>query len=863
MYKIGIPYIKRKNAGVWLVAAMVLWAGVAFGQCERGMEGQDFWLMFLDNTEGVEENPELSVVAAASFETEINVSIPQYGWEETVTAQPGEVVRVTLPYEAAHSQTYGVVGGNGVHVTSSEPIALYASNFRFRMFDMTAVLPTESLDTEYLMQTFDGTNSMDQDEIGFVAVEDSTELCVVFREPVSILVQYEGDWDVMFYYPEDTLRVTLMRGESYQLLNNGYYGTFSGAKVFSNGKAFAAFQGSNACNVRLGNGAVQSTLDHLYEQAIPPRYWGRQFVVVPTYDYGVGSDMVEVTSSEDNCEVLFNGDSVVTLGAGETYLIELRQLAAQHGGETEGYLLETSEPACLILYMGVDTIADGNVENQYHNIGDPSTVYIPPTDQGPSSMMFQTVNTEVIQLHYVNVTVKTEDTTTVRFNGERVPFTPLECGYSFATLLAPEGVHHLTSDNARIQATVYGRGTRESYAYVAGMSTKVLSNRLYVGDRLMWTPHDSIKVCKGDTVDFRLRSDVAEQQRDWFVDGMAAGWHDSTYRFVVEGTESYEVSVALPDMCDTLRAYVVVEKEVIYVDTGICEGAVYAYDGIEYSHEGDYERRLTVTEGCVWLNLRLRVKAVPQVSIESSQDCESKTTTLIVGVTSDCEEPIYWSSVPADDGLESQSGSSVVTVAPSVGSVYTVSVGDMCVTTESVEVEPVHLIEAEMEVRPENPDADDLYITAYDRTLWSEDREWYVNGQMQGEKDRALEHCVVGYGDSVWLMLVVRNGMCVDTAEIAIRLRHDALWAPNVFTPGLDANNRFAIITRDIVQTRLEIYNRWGLLVFGSDNPTEGWDGRHDGELCKYGTYVWKLWYRPRAEDKPMKMATGTVMIIR
>lgn len=449
-----------------------LFGGRVWGQCENSMEGRDFWLMFLQNVESLDDGdsiPELSVVAAASYRTEIHVSIPRAGWADTVVAQPGEVVRVVLPYEAANSLPYADVEGAGVHVTSDEPIALYASNFRFRMFDMTSVLPTELLDTTYMMQTFDGTNSADYDEMGFVAVEDSTELCIVFRSYTSVLHQYGDDpyplsWT---FGAHDTLRTMLMSGETYQLLVTDYPMTFSGAKVFSNGKPFAAFQGSLECNVLLGNGAVFSTLDHLYEQTIPTKYWGRRFLVIPTYDYGVGSDIVEVTAAADNCEVRFNGDSVGTLGEGGTFLIELRQFAASHGGETGGYLIETSEQACVYLYMGVDTISDGNDFNQYHNIGDPSTVYIPPIEQGPPSMRFQTVNTTAIQQHYVNITARTADTANVRFDGEHLNFTPLECGYSYAKVMAPEGVHNITTNHSRVQAIVYGRGNRESYAYVA------------------------------------------------------------------------------------------------------------------------------------------------------------------------------------------------------------------------------------------------------------------------------------------------------------------------------------------------------------------------------------------------------------
>jgi hypothetical protein len=53
----------------------------------------------------------------------------------------------------------------------------------------------------------------------------------------------------------------------------------------------------------------------------------------------------------------------------------------------------------------------------------------------------------------------------------------------------------------------------------------------------------------------------------------------------------------------------------------------------------------------------------------------------------------------------------------------------------------------------------------------------------------------------------------------------------------------------------LEIYNRYGQLVFETSDPTKGWDG---GE-CPPGTYYWIV----RFADKSHKSKTGTVTVLR
>ena len=37
----------------------------------------------------------------------------------------------------------------------------------------------------------------------------------------------------------------------------------------------------------------------------------------------------------------------------------------------------------------------------------------------------------------------------------------------------------------------------------------------------------------------------------------------------------------------------------------------------------------------------------------------------------------------------------------------------------------------------------------------------------------------------------------------------------------------------------MNIYNRWGQLVFHSDNIDQGWDGTSGGTVCQPDSYVW------------------------
>lgn len=62
---------------------------------------------------------------------------------------------------------------------------------------------------------------------------------------------------------------------------------------------------------------------------------------------------------------------------------------------------------------------------------------------------------------------------------------------------------------------------------------------------------------------------------------------------------------------------------------------------------------------------------------------------------------------------------------------------------------------------------------------------------------------------------------------------------PNAFTPnGDNLNETFQVKGQFIVGFDLKIYNRWGELVFTSNDPEVGWDGTFRGNTMPEGTYV-------------------------
>jgi gliding motility-associated-like protein len=100
-----------------------------------------------------------------------------------------------------------------------------------------------------------------------------------------------------------------------------------------------------------------------------------------------------------------------------------------------------------------------------------------------------------------------------------------------------------------------------------------------------------------------------------------------------------------------------------------------------------------------------------------------------------------------------------------------------------------------------------------------------------------------------------------DTINIKI-YKGPEIYVPTAFTPdGDQLNDILHPIPIGIKQfLQFSIYNRYGQLVFSTDNPERGWDGHLKG-VVQQGTFVWMA----SAIDfrgKPL-FRKGTVMIIR
>lgn len=89
------------------------------------------------------------------------------------------------------------------------------------------------------------------------------------------------------------------------------------------------------------------------------------------------------------------------------------------------------------------------------------------------------------------------------------------------------------------------------------------------------------------------------------------------------------------------------------------------------------------------------------------------------------------------------------------------------------------------------------------------------------------------------------------------------LIVPNAFSPNGDGHNDvFRIKNPGLVkQFEMQVFNRWGQLMFANKDPYHGWTGITGGQISPAGVYVWSIHYTDILGKQTDRR--GTVLLVR
>ncbi|MEY4603647.1 MAG: hypothetical protein RIT43_939 [Bacteroidota bacterium] len=188
---------------------------------------------------------------------------------------------------------------------------------------------------------------------------------------------------------------------------------------------------------------------------------------------------------------------------------------------------------------------------------------------------------------------------------------------------------------------------------------------------------------------------------------------------------------------------------------------------------------------------------------------------------------------------------SSIWVHPLQTTTYTVNVSDECQTFVVTDQTTVNVVQPNADfIITSSTLFDNLPITFQNLTTNGVTYAWdFGDGN-----NSVVVHPTNTYlepGTYIVTLIATDEKGCTDTIAKPITLEEGYyVYIPNTFTPdGFRFNNVFQASTVGVQTLNVKIFNRWGEIVFESEELDFQWDGTYKGSPVQDGTYIWKIRY--------------------
>lgn len=278
--------------------------------------------------------------------------------------------------------------------------------------------------------------------------------------------------------------------------------------------------------------------------------------------------------------------------------------------------------------------------------------------------------------------------------------------------------------------------------------------------------------------------------------------------------------------------------------------------GTIYTQSGTYRDTLLTVNGCDSIvSVNLTITGLPSVNTSSNPDrCNRSTGGANASVSNGTGGYTYtWST-----------GASGSTLANISSGVYTVTVTDQrgCTASASLTVGniPPPVVNATSLSSPVVLEGDSVRLNASGALtfLWS---------PATGLSCTACPSPVASPPQTTTYVVTATdsNGCTgIDSITIRIDIRCDELFVPSAFSPnnaGPAVNEQLCVFSNCIATMDFAIYNRWGQLVFETNDQQACWDGTKDGQEVPTGVYAYRLLYKLKNGTTAKK--SGVITLVR
>ena len=158
-------------------------------------------------------------------------------------------------------------------------------------------------------------------------------------------------------------------------------------------------------------------------------------------------------------------------------------------------------------------------------------------------------------------------------------------------------------------------------------------------------------------------------------------------------------------------------------------------------------------------------------------------------------------------------------------------------------------------------------VNFFDNSLRDYKWEWDFAGQGFSYEENP-SFSFPDTGNQIIELIVTTEAGCQDTVQKIVDVIPEVRYfLPNAFTPNGDGKNdefktKFRQDSFHFDDYSLQIFNRWGEMMFESSDPNEGWDGTLNGVQQQQDVFVYIVRYTKMHTTKVIERV-GTVNLIR
>jgi len=438
----------------------------AFAQSGSSNIGTEFWTGYMDHINGAGNGgSQMILYIASDVSTSGTVAINDNSFTAiSFTVTPNQVTLVPIPSAAFLGNTNGTQN-KGIHITSKNPIAVYAHIYASSVSGATLLLPVNTMANDYYSINYTQLSNATPSYSLFmvIATEDNTTVQVT---PSAALINGA--------VAGTPFTVTLNKGQVYQGISTT---DLTGTRIqsISNGgsgcKKIAVFSGSNKIYI----GKPSNSADNLFDQVYPTASWGKSYVTVPLKSRNY--DVYRIILSDPATVVTLNGAVIPSGSFINNFYYEFNSQATN--------VITATKPVQVVQYAV--TQGDGiNGQAVANDTGDPEMIYLNPLEQTIDHVTLYSTDKYLILNGFINVVIPTVAASSFVLDGvnQAAKFTtvPGNTSYSYAQLSVNVGTTHNISASQGFNAIAYGFGKTESYGYAAGTNVKNLNEYVQYGD---------------------------------------------------------------------------------------------------------------------------------------------------------------------------------------------------------------------------------------------------------------------------------------------------------------------------------------------------------------------------------------------